>query len=232
MMHRSIDFIPIFLSSLLSRRYGGKETIKRFFALNCAGLRLALPLAINAFSLFKRMSSQKSVTGPAKVSREALMAIMWAGVSISFCLLAFRGYVRLKVFRRFFLDDILVLSAWLIFLAHVILNQIVLPTLYLVVAVNEAADKGELTVLPEGFQAKVEFLFHTFMANSFAFWCCLWAIKASFLGFFRKLGHNVARQNVLWWCALSATVIGFVITIAIWDYKCFIGNIPINTSQY
>ena len=160
------------------------------------------------------------------------MAIMWIGLATSFCLLAFRGYVRLKIFRRFFLDDILVLSAWLIFLANVILNQILLPTLYLVLEVQEAVDKEELTVIPEGLPAKLDFLLHANMASNFAFWCCLWAIKASFLAFFRKLGHNVARQNVLWWCALTITMLGFVISFAIWEYDCSVGNIPINTSQY
>ena len=177
------------------------------------------------------MSSQRGITEPAKVSREALTVILWAGLAISFCFLAFRGYVRLKIFGRFFLDDILVLSAFLIFLANVILYQVMLPTVYLLIHVYEVVETEGLTAIPPDFPAKLDFFFHAHMASNFAFWCCLWAIKASFLAFFRKLGHNVARQNVLWWCALSITVIGFVINFAIWDYKCSVGNIPVSTSK-
>ena len=162
------------------------------------------------------------VPEPAKVSRQALTAVLWTGVAVSFCFLAFRGYVRLRVFHRLFLDDILVLLAWLIFLANVILNQIMLPTLYLMT---------ELYDLPEDFPSKFDFFLHAYMATTFAFWCCLWSVKASFLVFFRKLGHNVARQNILWWCALSITVIGFIINLAIWYYKCSVGNISVNSRK-
>ncbi len=177
------------------------------------------------------MSSRVASTEPAKVSREALTAILWTGVAVSLCFLAFRGYVRLKIFRRFFLDDILLLSAWLIFLANVILYQVMLPTVYLLIQVYEAVDTEGLAAIPEDFPAKRDFFFHAYMDSVFVSWCCLWAVKASFLAFFRKLGHNVARQNVLWWCALSITVIGFVINFAIWDYKCSVGRIAINTSK-
>ena len=162
------------------------------------------------------------VAEPAKVSRQALTAVLWTGVTVSFCCVAFRGYVRLRVFHRFFLDDILVLLAWLIFLANVILYQIMLPTLYLMTEVHD---------LPEDFPAKFDFFLHAYMAASFAFWCCLWSIKASFLVFFRKLGHRVARQNMLWWCAFSITVIGFIMNFAIWYYKCSVGYISVNSSK-
>ena len=162
------------------------------------------------------------VAEPAKVSRQALTAVLWTGVAVSFCFLAFRGYVRLRVFHRFFLDDFFLLLAWLIFLANAILSQITLPTLYLMTEVYE---------LPEDFPARFDFFLHAYMAASFTFWCCLWSIKASFLVFFRKLGKNVARQNMLWWCALSITVIGFIMNFAIWYYKCSVGNISVNSGK-
>ena len=163
------------------------------------------------------MSSR--IAEPTKVSRQALTVVLWTGVAVSLFFLAFRGYVRLRVFHRLFLDDVLVLVAWLMFLANVILLQIMLPTLYLIYD------------LPEDFPAKLDFFLHAYMAASFAFWCSLWSIKASFLVFFRKLGHKVARQNILWWSALSITVIGFVVNFAIWYYKCSVGNIGVNTSK-
>lgn len=143
------------------------------------------------------MSFRNPSIEPAKVSREALTAVLWTGVAVSFCFLAFRGYVRLKVFRRLFLDDILVLTAWLIFLASVILYQVMLPAVYLIIEVYEAVDTEGLAAIPQDLPPKLDFLVHAYMASIFAFWCCLWAVKASFLAFFRKLGHNVARQNIL-----------------------------------
>ena len=180
------------------------------------------------------MSSQdtRATTEPAKVSQEAMTAILWIGVGLSLCFIVFRTYVRLKVFRRLFLDDILVLLAWLIFLANVILYQIMLPTVYLIIEVyNDIETKGS-QVMPEDFPAKLDFFLHAYMACNFAFWCSLWAVKASFLAFFRKLGQNVARQNFLWWCATVMTAICFIINFAIWDYRCSVGRVAVNTSNW
>lgn len=88
------------------------------------------------------MSSGNASTEPAKVSREALTAVLWTRVAVSFCFLAFRGYVRLKVL--IFLDDILVLMARLISLVDVILYQVMMPTVYLISEVYEAVDTGGL----------------------------------------------------------------------------------------
>ena len=99
------------------------------------------------------------VAEPAKVSRQALTAVLWTGVAASSCFLAFRGYVRLKSFHRFFLDNVLVLLAWLIFLANVTLYQAMLPTVYLMIEVSD---------LPEDFPAKFDFFLHAYMAASFA----------------------------------------------------------------
>ena len=177
------------------------------------------------------MSSRVGIPEPAKVSRQGLTVVLWTGVAVSFCFLAFRGYVRLKVFHRLFLDDILVLLAWLMFLVNIILYQILLPTVYLIIKVYRAVPTEGLAAIPEDFPAKLDFFDRAYMVSNFAFWCCLWSIKASFLVFFRKLGYHVARQNVLWWCALSITVIGFVINFAIWDYKCSVGKIGVTTSK-
>lgn len=177
------------------------------------------------------MSSGNASTEPAKVSREAFTAILWTGVAVSLCFLAFRGYVRLKVFRQLCLDDILVLTAWLIFLANAILYQVMLPSLYLLIKVYEAVDMEGLAAIPQDLPAKLDFFLRANMASNFALWCCLWAVKASFLAFFRKLGHHVARQNILWWCALSFTVVSFAINFAIWDYKCSLGKFGVITSK-
>lgn len=72
------------------------------------------------------------------------MTVLWTGVAVSFCFPAFRGYVRLKVLDRLFLDDILVLMAWLISLVDVILYQVMMPTMYLISEVYEAVDTGGL----------------------------------------------------------------------------------------
>ncbi|MCJ1379237.1 hypothetical protein MMC17_002337 [Xylographa soralifera] len=61
------------------------------------------------------------------------------------------------------------------------------------------------------------------IAIQFVFICTLWAVKFSFLAFFWKLGHNVRRQRLIWWCVFLFTSIGFVFSLAFWDYSCLAG---------
>ena len=52
------------------------------------------------------------------------------------------------------------------------------------------------------------------------FYTSLWAIKTSFLLFFRRLGHNVTGQKVIWWCVFGFTVASYFVCIGDIQYTC------------
>ena len=129
------------------------------------------------------------------------------GVSLLF--LAFRLYVRLRVFRRVFDDDILVILAWLVLLATVIIWP-VRNTLELIYVSYRVAFGG----LPppayylENFTSWLHFLF----AETFLNICGLWLVK---LSFFRLLPK--ARLSCKW---PEDLVVG-----GIDSYGCWVGHL-------
>ena len=135
---------------------------------------------------------------------------------ITFCFVTVRAYIRLKVFRRFFLDDALVLLAWFIFLANAILYQVMMSTEYFLISLSEQ----EVVSDPVDVEGRLKIFLRVEIAIQFIFLCTIWAVKFSLLAFFRELGHNVRRQRLIWWCALAFTSVGLVFSFAFWDYTC------------
>ena len=56
------------------------------------------------------------------------------------------------------------------------------------------------------------------------FYSGLWAIKLSFMLFFKRLGRNVRRQNVLWWTILAVVVASWLACIGTIQYRCLTGS--------
>lgn len=83
-----------------------------------------------------------------------------------------------------------------------------------------AVETGQLWPPPENFEADSERYFRDSLAVWVSFYTGLWAIKFSFLLFFKRLGQNVARQQVLWWCVFVFTVAAYVISIVDMPYAC------------
>ena len=83
-----------------------------------------------------------------------------------------------------------------------------------------AVNSGRLWPPPADFEADSEMYYR----KSLAVWVCfsigLWAVKFSFLLFFRRLGQNVARQQVLWWCVFVFTVAAYIVSIGDVPYAC------------
>jgi hypothetical protein len=59
----------------------------------------------------------------------------------------------------------------------------------------------------------------------------LWCIKFSFLAFFRRLGHNVKGQKVLWWTVLFLTTTGLAISVGVIDYHCMFATLEHAASE-
>ena len=145
---------------------------------------------------------------------------MWAGVAISSGFLVFRIYVRLKIFRRLFSDDPLVIAGWLMTLANAVVWQMNTGPLYLTIAVNS----GEIITLPLDFDEKSFAYLHAQLTSYVLYYTSLYITKLSFLLFFRRLGERVRRQRVIWWSTLFFVIASYAVSFSILDFRCLAGS--------
>ena len=132
--------------------------------------------------------------------------------------LIFRLYVRLRTSRRLRVDDAFVIAAWLMNLANAILWQVLASDLYMSIAVAS----GQMLVLPTDFFSRIYIFIHSQLASQFLFTTGLWAIKVSFLLFFRGLGNKIRRQRIIWWCALGFTAASYPVCLSLYNYRCLV----------
>ena len=116
----------------------------------------------------------------------------------------FRIFVRIKAFGRLWIEDGLVLLSWLLLLTTAIIWQTVIEALY------EQYKLRSQTILPtpEILNGQRTYL-RILPAVIISFYTCLFAVKLSFLFFFRRLGAKVSGQRVWWWLV-------FVFNVAVW----------------
>ena len=153
------------------------------------------------------------------VSKSSFLGLIWGGLGVSLLFLLLRAYVRLTCFRRFFIDDGLLLLAWILLLTSVSLWQSMIDDLYLIYGVTVGTIQP-----PANFLNILDSYFHRTFAVSLLNIFSLWMIKASFLAFFYKLGYKVQGHQAIWWTASIASFIGFAISIGVQNYKCVIGS--------
>ena len=110
---------------------------------------------------------------------------MWSGIAVALYFLAFRIFVRIKSFRRIYVDNVLVLIAWLMFLAFAIIWQSQQTALY------EEYSLALWTIIrtPDKLQAGRTLLYAK-STNGILYLTSLWIIKFSFPVFFRRIGQN------------------------------------------
>ena len=107
-------------------------------------------------------------------------------------------------------------------LAQVIVFQKVVGAEYLLYDVEAGAVPP-----PADFTSQIESFLHAEVAINLLYLCGIWAIKLSFMLFFRRLGHNVKWQKQLWWCVLIAIIAGLGISIGVLDFPCLVKPIAI-----
>ena len=103
-------------------------------------------------------------------------------------------------------------------LANAIVWQVLASDLYMSIAVAS----GQVLVLPTDFFSRIYIFLHSELASLFLFTTGLWAIKISFLLFFRGLGNKIRRQRIIWWCALGFTTASYPICLGLYDYRCLV----------
>lgn len=151
--------------------------------------------------------------------------VVWGGVTISSFFVAFRAYARWKSFRRYFWDDGFVLFAWILILATAIMWHFVAADLFQISYV--ASGKLSITHTPTLVQ-DTELYLRVSIAVIIFFYTSLWAIKFSFLIFFRKLtaGTYIKAQIIQWWVVFGFTLVTWFACLGTLEYNCLAAPLP------
>ena len=149
-----------------------------------------------------------------------LQAVAWAAVAIGFVSFLIRVIVRLKVFHKLFADDPLVLFSCVLLLSNTITWQLVKEDMYLFLAVFA----GQIYPPPADLPGRTERYLRATVAIITFFYTGLWAIKLSFLVFFKRLGENVRNQNIIWWSVVAVTCASYFACLGTIEYKCLAGS--------
>lgn len=132
----------------------------------------------------------------------------------------FRLFVRVKAFRRLYWDDFLVILAWIFFLASAVIWQTQKSGTYS----QFGLASGTLAPTPAVLSAFLDSQ-RGQLAVLFMFYSCLWAIKLSFLIFFRRLGQKVRGQKTWWWCVTGLVIVTYITCIGTIQYPCLLGTL-------
>ncbi len=164
-------------------------------------------------SLFFSGPSSQTMSNTSKI-------VQWGGVVLSILLFLLRILVRLKVFRRLYVDDGLVFFAWTLLLTNTIVWQLSAKTLYQLSAVATGAHSPP----PADFAQSTEILWPKGLVVIILFLTGLWSIKLSFLVFFKRLGNGIRHQEKIWWAVLVLTVASYLSTFGTIPYSCLTGS--------
>ncbi|KAI1481864.1 hypothetical protein F4774DRAFT_373972 [Daldinia eschscholtzii] len=151
------------------------------------------------------------------ISSTAFYALTW--ILFALCNIAFavRAYIRYVCFRRFLLEDYIMILALAMHNAEAILIQIYLRYAYDV----EAVEKGDFTKF--GPDLTKGFILIGTCVNITVVGVLL--VKLNFLLFFRRLGKNIRKFTIAWWLVTLFTVAAAIAQIGMQTFGCFFGGL-------
>lgn len=145
--------------------------------------------------------------------------MIWAGVAVSLVFLLIRLFARWKTFKKLFWDDFFVIFAWLLVLLTAVDYQVIQRWASQFIAVTSDQHQPPPSSYLEDLEDSEKYFKSSIVVLVF-FYTSLWAVKVSFLLFFRRLGHNVTGQKVLWWCVFAFTLASYFVCIGDIQYSC------------
>ena len=114
----------------------------------------------------------------------------------------------------------MVLVACLLLMTNTLIWQMSKDDLYEIIAV----ESGQLYPPPADLASNATSYLKRSVAVIAFFYSGLWAIKLSFMLFFRRLGQNVTGQKVLWWTILVIVVASWLACLGTIHYRCLTGS--------
>ncbi|KAJ5738158.1 hypothetical protein N7493_001313 [Penicillium malachiteum] len=155
----------------------------------------------------------------ARVSKPVFLGFLWAFTAVSLLFVTFRIFVRIRQFRRLFIDDGFVLLSWVIMLTTAISWQIEGQTLYKFYAIAAGTEPYTLSAISE-LKTFLKFI----APLTIFFYTSLWCIKFSFLAFFLRLDSKVKSHRIWWYIVLFVTIGVYFSSVGDIDYRCSVGS--------
>ncbi|CAG8946930.1 unnamed protein product [Penicillium salamii] len=161
-----------------------------------------------------------------RIPENVFLGLLWSLTAISFLFVVFRVYVQFTSFRRLFIDDFLVISAWIIILTAAIIWHVKGKVLYELYAISAGTKPLTPDFLPRynvfmRYNAPFQILFYT----------GLWCIKFSFMAFFYRLSSKVKKFRIWWFVVLFCTAAVYIASIGDIEYKCSLGGLEYIITQ-
>jgi hypothetical protein len=163
----------------------------------------------------------------AKAGWKLILTVSWAFFGVVFLLSVIRLAIRIKYSKRIYWDDGWAFFALLTLLAHAIIIHFMLEPMYIAFRMQSivASSKRSSIWTPIILLLKLQF------TENVLFWTCLWAVKASFLAFFKRLTTNVRGYSIAWWVIAVITSLAFVGSIITYPLACSDFSSPCKDSQ-
>lgn len=120
--------------------------------------------------------------------------------------------------RQLFLDDGLAVFAWILVLVTSALWQWDVDDMYYILNISAGLIAPDANFFPR----LVVFARTQFIVQLF-FYTTLFAVKLSFLFFFRRLGQRVQGQQYIWWPVLFFSVVSYVVSVGDIQFICELG---------
>ncbi|KAI9677634.1 MAG: hypothetical protein M1817_006589 [Caeruleum heppii] len=146
------------------------------------------------------------MTAASHVSPSGLLVLLWLGFSLATILTILRLYIRRTRLHRLFWDDSFHILAWALLLISAVLNTLLSPVLYSVIKITN----GEAPLTLEFLDVQTPTFVRWQFVLIFLFWSTLWAVKISFLIFYRRFFDGLKWQLIAWWAVTIFTVLAYV----------------------
>ena len=155
--------------------------------------------------LISRASSNSSfLADTPTLPLHVVAGISWTWVSIAWVVVLSRLMLRYQRFHKFHSDDWAVVAATLCSVGLLISWSITSPKWEII----DKASHGEIPYPPDFFDLLSSY-FKLSFTSSILFWSTLWAVKVSFLLFFRRLSGKERRHEIFWRCVMAFTILTY-----------------------
>ena len=132
--------------------------------------------------------------------------VMWGLIGLAVVFTVVRTWIRFHISGRLFVDDGFVFFALTTLIAMAILYTLVANTIFEIVAVSN----GKTMPSPNFMEAGSFFLKCQF-AIILLFWTTLWAVKASFLTYYKNLFHGLQPYlQKCWWVVTIFAILAYL----------------------
>jgi hypothetical protein len=131
---------------------------------------------------------------------------MWAGIALATVFTMIKTAIRLYVSKRLFADDLLVYLALMLLVVMGVLYTLINDTIFEI----DMVGMGDM-LPPPGFEDNVAFFLKVQFAIIVIFWTTLWAVKLSFLMYYKKLFSGLpGNEQRVWWAVTVFAVLSYI----------------------